>query len=91
MSEHYTIRRLKWVRCADGLRLAQTIDSRSYVVGPTDDAKWKAIVYPAVGLAANGIGSDYPTLSAAKAACWDDWVNRLEPALVRVRGSERGA
>jgi hypothetical protein len=86
MSEHYTIRPLKWVRCADGLRFAQTIASRSYVVGPTDDAKWKAIVYPAVGLAANGIGSGYPTLAAAKSACERDWVKRLEPALVLVRG-----
>lgn len=90
MSDHYTIRPLKWIKYADGLRLATTSASRAYVVRPTDDAKWKAIVYPAVGLPADDMGSDYDTVSAAKAACWDDWVKRLEPALVRVRGKNKG-
>ena len=85
MTNLYTIRRLKWIEFEDGSQVAQTTASRSYVVWPTDDAKWKAIVYPAAGLSPNEVGGDYVSLAAAKAACWADWKKRIEPALVRVK------
>lgn len=84
MSECYTIRRLKWVGDY-GWHYARQHDGSKYQIRPKDGGYLSMHVI--LERDCRRV-AESKTLTAAKAACWDDWVKRLEPALVRVRGKK---
>lgn len=85
MSE-YTIRRLVWMPDGDGGSTSDEQLHHRYYIQQLDDGTYKATTYVATAYMAHIVGNGYRNITAAKAACWDDWVKRLQPALVPVRG-----